>query len=308
MKTPPCTQANIEQQHAHMLAKGVFRLNKKHFLFPIIGLLSIGLAGCGNDESAVQDRNTERAQPFGYYSNENHHNGGNVQILDDNDGPITEMMDHTLGTEGTNDRNDRRQILDVKDENGNPGNPTQPLAENDRNFFERDNRFSRSDANYHGQLDGNQAGVTGTKRNQTRIQGTNDRTSNRDEVRTQNNRVKDGNQTRIQSTNPTVNDVNLSTKLNKTVLSVANVDQVQSIVHNNNVVIAVDLDNDGDKLKTKQRIQQAVKTYTKGKKVTIVTDQGSFTRVRNMNTNGGYRDEYDQDLRNIIQSDNIQAR
>jgi len=288
-----------------MLAEGVFRLNKKHFLFPIIGVLSIGLAGCGNDESAVQDRNTERAQPFGYYSNENHHNGGNVQILDDNDGPITEMMDHTLGTEGTNDR---RQILDVKDENGNPSNPTLPLAENDRNFFERDNRFSRSDANYHGQLDGNQAGVMGTKRNQTRIQGTNDRSSNLDQVRTQNNRVKDGNQTRIQSTSPTVNDVNLSTKLNKTVLSVANVKEVQSIVHNNNVVIAVDLDDDRAELKTKQRIQQAVKTYTKGKKVTIVTDQGSFTRVRNMNNNGAFRDEDNQDLRNIIQSNNYRNR
>ncbi len=267
--------------------------------------MSIGLAGCGNDESAVQDRNTERAQPFGYYSNENHHNGGNVQILDDNDGPITEMMDHTLGTEGTNDR---RQILDVKDENGNPGNPTLPLAENDRNFFERDNRFSRSDANYHGQLDGNQAGVMGTKRNQTRIQGTNDRTRNLDQVSTQNNRVKDGNQTRIQNTSPTVNDVNLSTKLNKTVLSVANVKEVQSIVHNNNVVIAVDLDDDRDELKTKQRIQQAVKTYTKGKKVTIVTDQGSFTRVRNMNNNGAFRDEDNQDLRNIIQSNNYRNR
>ncbi len=62
-------------------------------------------------------------------------------------------MDHTLGNERANDQNRNNRILQNKDENGNPGNPTKPLADKDRNFFQRDNRFSTSDVNYHGHLD-----------------------------------------------------------------------------------------------------------------------------------------------------------
>ncbi len=68
----------------------------------------------------------------------------------DNDGPMTEMMDHKLGMK-IKTRLKRRQ-LQTRDKNGNPVNPTKPLAATDRNFFQRDNRFSTSDMNYHGHL------------------------------------------------------------------------------------------------------------------------------------------------------------
>ncbi|MBS4191445.1 YhcN/YlaJ family sporulation lipoprotein [Bacillus sp. FJAT-49705] len=101
-------------------------MNKKLYVFPVAAIMSLGIAGCGmNDEAAVQDRYNDSMQPVGYYSNENHDNrGGNAQILDgaDNDGPVTEMMDHTMGEEGQAYRN-----------NGN-------------------NTFSRNDENYHGHL------------------------------------------------------------------------------------------------------------------------------------------------------------
>ncbi|WP_187118813.1 YhcN/YlaJ family sporulation lipoprotein [Bacillus marasmi] len=297
-------------------------MNKKRFLIPVIGFLSIGLAGCGNDESAVQDRNTKRVQPFGYYSNENHNNGGNVQILDenDNDGPLTEIMDHSLGTEGATGRNGRGQYLDEKDENGNPKNPTRPLANSDRNFFERDNRFSRSDANYHGHLDGNRAstlrstvdnnrdGIYGSNNNNVITgDGANNNIYGTNNVRY--NRKTDGNQTRIMGTPNPANNVSLTNQLNKTVGAVENVKKVQSIVNNNQVVIAVDLANYHNAAKTRQKIEQAVKGYTNGRTITIVTDQGSFQRVRSMTERNGYRDEYDQDLRNILKSNNFnQAR
>jgi len=280
--------------------------------------LSLGLAGCGNDESAVQDRNTERVQPFGYYSNENHENGGNVRILDDNDGPITEMMDHSLGNERTNDSNRRQKVLEVRDENGNPGNPTKPLADTDRNFFERDNRFSKADQNYHGHLDSDQnrqqANMTNVRnfsriqgnsryhdeRTRARIQGTNEglNTGIRDHKQGTNNDTRQRT-ARIQGTDNPVNEVSLTNQLNTRVKTVNNVQDVQTIVNGNNVIVAVDLIEKGAEAETRQKIQQVLKPFADGKNITVVTEQGSFKRIRDLSKNNGYRDEYDRELRNI---------
>lgn len=82
---------------------------------------------------------------MGYYSNENHSKqNGNARILDgDNDGPLTEMMDHSLGQEGNN--NNFAGKINVTNENTEN-------ATNDR----RDNHlFSRNDVNYHAHLGDN---------------------------------------------------------------------------------------------------------------------------------------------------------
>lgn len=151
MKTP-CPQQDINE-HSKMLTNesgGGFRLNKL-CMMGLAGMLFVGLAGCANNDKArsgAQQQQINNAKPMGYYSNENHQNG-NARVLDDNDGPLTEMMDHTLGAEGQQNNLN----LQNRDENGNPPNPTVPLAAHDKNFFQRDNRFSTSDANYHGHLD-----------------------------------------------------------------------------------------------------------------------------------------------------------
>ncbi|WP_176215120.1 YhcN/YlaJ family sporulation lipoprotein [Cytobacillus gottheilii] len=93
-------------------------MNKKQALIPFAVFVSLGLTACGsNGDTAVQDRNTEVTQPMGYYSNEHHEeqDRGNARLLtsNDNDGPIVEMMDHSLGEErghqrdGTYSRADR---------------------------------------------------------------------------------------------------------------------------------------------------------------------------------------------------------
>ncbi|MBP2240562.1 spore cortex protein [Cytobacillus eiseniae] len=109
-------------------------MNKKLAVLPFAAFLTLGLAGCGaNDESA--SRNINQTQPLGYYSNENHQNrGGNAQLLDgaDNDGPVTEIMDHSLGAEGKN------KYVRVR----NDGTQEPHL-------------FSREDKNYHGHLGNN---------------------------------------------------------------------------------------------------------------------------------------------------------
>lgn len=266
MKYCPPSQA-IKELRLTSFTKGVFRLNKKSLLLPIAGLMTLGLAACGNnDEAAVQDRYTEKTQPLGYYSNENHRNG-NARILGDNDGPVFEMMDHTFGDEPHDNRNRRTQVLQVRDENGNPGNPTTPLAKYDRNFFERDNRFSTSDANYHGHLDDN-----------TR---------------------------QPRSSYYTAYEGELADKIGDVTASVKNVNDVRSVVYGSDVLIAVDLNDYMREEETKRNISRAVQPYLKGRSVTVVTDEGTFSRIRNLDNDlrdGGPRESVDLDIRNMFRS------
>ncbi|WP_071395891.1 YhcN/YlaJ family sporulation lipoprotein [Bacillus tuaregi] len=135
--------------------------HKKFWLLPTMFIM-IGLTGCGNDESAIQDRrNDNDTIPIGYYSNENHDgNGGNAILLeDDNDGPATEALDHSLGKErGTN----RQGIQNMKNKSG-------VYKINNREVvIDGREEISNDDRNYHGHLS-NQA--TPSRRNNHAING-----------------------------------------------------------------------------------------------------------------------------------------
>jgi spore cortex protein len=255
-------------------AKGVFHLNKKYLVLPLSAVMAFGLTGCGNDNEAGVQRDTDTAQPMGYYSNENHK--GNARIVNDNDGPVTEIMDHSLG----NERNDNNQLqgrnrnegtaynrLQTSYENGNPANPTRPLASNDRNFFQRDNRFSNGDANYHGHLNDN------TKK--------------------------------AKSSYYTAYEGDLTEKIGQVTGAVPNVEDVRSVSYGSNVLIAVDLTDFSKEEKTKRAIEKAVQPYLRGRSVTVVTDEGTFSRIRNIDNdlrNGGPRDRVDTDLSKLFQN------
>ncbi|WP_170169199.1 spore cortex protein CoxA [Mesobacillus subterraneus] len=125
-------------------------MDKRKLLLPFATLFVIGLTGCnGNNENAIQDRNTNPAQPIGYYSNEK---GNEIDGMDDREGPLTEILDHNFGKEGRVAGERKRMMLQSRDENGNPPNPTVPRSDHDHNFFQRDNKYSRGDLNYHGHL------------------------------------------------------------------------------------------------------------------------------------------------------------
>ncbi|AGK55061.1 YhcN/YlaJ family sporulation lipoprotein [Bacillus sp. 1NLA3E] len=248
-------------------------MNKKSLLLPIAGFISIALAGCSNNgESAGQARHVQKTQPLGYYSNEKHHNG-NARILDDNDGPVTEIMDHSFGSEGKYERNQESRILQVRDENGNPENPTKPLATKDRNFFQKDNRYSTSDVNYHGHLDGKQR--------------------------------------KLRSTNDTVYEVRLADKIDGVAATIPNVQDVHCVVYKNNVLVAVDVADVSKEAQTRQKVLQAVQPYLKGRSVNIVTDEATFSRIRDIENNirgGRLRDGIDMNIRDIFDSVNNQSR
>ena len=88
-------------------------------------ILLVCLVGCGKADQTANDGRTDKPLSVGYYSNENHENkGGNAILLDgaDNDGPITEIMDHSLGAE----RNSNQGFLRVRNQNNNQVNDVNP--------------------------------------------------------------------------------------------------------------------------------------------------------------------------------------
>lgn len=106
--------------------------------------LIIGLVACGNKKEGAQDGDRgNQPLPIGYYSNENHEeSGGNANwVNEDNDGPFTEIMDHTISGEGNN--GNMRGVDNKAAPDGKHGNTL----------------FSRSDMNYHGHLNTNNGGA-----------------------------------------------------------------------------------------------------------------------------------------------------
>lgn len=214
-------------------------------MIPLSAVIVIGLAGCGsNNRADVNTNNKNPARPMGYYSNEKHPTG-TYMGFNDNDGPLTEMMDHNLGAEGKYQKDQNRRLLQTRDKNGNPPNPTKPLASYDRNFFQRDNRFSTSDVNYHDHLNQNIAN-TGY---------VNDYGSNK----------------------------KVSDKIRRKAESVKNVQDVHSVIYGNSVLISIDLVDNKREKETKKAVQAAVKPYVNGKAVSVIIDEGTFSRDRNIN-------------------------
>lgn len=214
-------------------------------MIPLSAVMVIGLAGCAtNNRAGVTNNNENPARPMGYYSNEKHPTG-TYPGLSDNDGPLTELMDHNLGAEGTFQKDQNQRLLQTRDKNGNPPNPTKPLASYDRNFFQRDNRFSTSDVNYHGHLNQNIAN-TGYSTDYGSLK-------------------------------------KVSDKIRKKAESVKNVQDVHSVIYGNSVLISVDFVDNKRAAETKKAIKAAVKPYVNGKAVTVITDEGTFSRDRNIN-------------------------
>lgn len=235
-------------------------MHKRLLLIPISAMF---LGACSGADHATEGQNENPYEPMGFYSNEGHGNDRN----DDRDGPLTEWYDHSIGKEGQAIREGKRRYLQVKDEDGNPQNPSKPLAENDRNFFLRDERASHGDANYHGHLDDN-----------TR---------------------------KARRSYYTAYEGELAEKIGDVTASVENVNDVRSVTYGTDVLIAVDLEDDSRFQQTKRDIERAVQPYLKGRTVTVAADEGTFSRIRNIDNDlrdGGPREAIQMDIHDIIRS------
>jgi spore cortex protein len=244
MKVPRRNHSNNGyEKTCPRLFGGGFRLIKKQWMIPLSAALLIGLSGCSsNNRANVSTESQNSARPIGYYSNESHRNNGNGLTVD-NDGPVTEFMDHQFGNEGRIAAEQKRQMLQTRDENGNPLNPTKPLAKNDRNFLMRDNQFSTSDYNYHGHMNrryGN-AGVVTDAAFQDKV----------------------------------------TNQIRGKVAAIDNVRSIRSVVYGNIVTVSVKLDDNSKAAATKKAIRKAVKPYADGRYIQVYVDEGALGRDRN---------------------------
>jgi spore cortex protein len=245
MKIRHHPHSNNEHERMLITARmGVFRLNKKMLLVPLASLITIGLTACnGDNEAAIQGTNRNQGQPLGYYSNEK---GNEIDAMDDREGALTEIFDHNFGKEGIVEENRKRKMLQSRDENGNPPNPTVPRSDHDHNFFQKDNKYSRGDLNYHGQLSEHKgSGKAGIYTN-------------------------------------TEQDNKLARKVGLAAESVDNVDKVRSVLFGREVEIAVTYKDKSLKKQTDKKIKKAVRPYTEGRDLRIIEDDGTFSRTRNI--------------------------
>jgi spore cortex protein len=106
-------------------------------MLPILAIMVFGVSGCaGNNHAGVNERYQNNAQPIGYYSNENHPNQTNALFTDD-DGPLTEMMDHSLGAERGSSQNQTRMQVQTKSNSSNTFRTTvsnSPFNTNNTNY------------------------------------------------------------------------------------------------------------------------------------------------------------------------------
>ncbi|AKP47960.1 MULTISPECIES: YhcN/YlaJ family sporulation lipoprotein [Bacillus] len=241
---------------------------KKIYQSLVSGVMVLSLAACSGGEDAYGG---DRANyhPKGVFSNEGH--GGDTN--DRHDGPMTELYDHSVGREGQAIREHKRRYLQVRDDNGNPPNPTVPLAKDDKNFWARDNQFSRKDANYHGHL-------------QTQL------------PQTKNSYYQ-------------AYEGKMAERLAAKAVKVNHVQDARAVVYNKDVIIAVITENGSAKEKVKSSVKKAVQPYLNGRRCTVVTGIGNFGRVRNIDNelrDGGPKDQIELDLKEMMRTLRHQER
>jgi spore cortex protein len=91
-------------------------------------------------------------------------------------------------------------------------------------------------------------------------------------------------------------------QVSNAVEKINNVDEARVLVTDNNLIVAVDTqDNNNNKLK--DRITKQVQKMANGRNVQVVTDEGTFTRIRNIDNdiqNGVDRKTIDADINNLM--------
>jgi len=221
----------------------------------------IGLTGFGNDdETALQDKQTQRTTPVGYYSNEKHESkGGNAILLDgsDNDGPATEIMDHTWGTE----RETNKRYLRVNNKNDNQANDNTVADRQPDNLDSGTSYLGQTDMNYHGHI-------------------------NRENTPTRQSYYNGY-------------EGNFSEKITRTIEKVENVKEAQTLVEDNIVTIAVRLDDKVRADETKKRIGEVVQPLMRGRRLQITTNESQFNRLEVIDhtlRNGGSEERLNKDM------------
>ena len=97
-------------------------------------------------------------------------------------------------------------------------------------------------------------------------------------------------------------DNEIHRKVKTAVEKIDNVDKAHVLVTDNNILVAVDT-NDRNDAAMKKKITNTVEKMADGRNVDVVTDEGTFTRVRNIDNNiqnGVDRKTIDADVNNLM--------
>jgi spore cortex protein len=147
-----------------MLTGGGFVLNKA-----AVTVLSLAcaaaLSACNANEEAGRQRYNDTTRPIGYYSNEKDmrmadgtDRNGNVILMDDNDGPVTEIMDRTTRDNGAGNGNDLNAREGINRMNTMSQSPTLTYGlQRDGLFYGSARLGAEDDVNYHGHLNSTNA-------------------------------------------------------------------------------------------------------------------------------------------------------
>lgn len=202
------------------------------------------------------------------------------------------------GAMDTNYDNSARPIGYYSNENVNQGNGVNfdndgPITEMMDGRADNNNYFTRVN-NRHNNFN------NGKMDNPTVPLGTNDQGLVRD------NRYSNGDANYHNHTNEVGyynrGDKELSEKVANRVGKIENVDDVQTLVTDDNVLVAIDT-NDRNDADMKEKITSEVRKMVKGRNVQVVTDERTFTRVRDIDNdiqNGGERTDIDTDIEELM--------
>ncbi|MDQ0161210.1 YhcN/YlaJ family sporulation lipoprotein [Aeribacillus alveayuensis] len=91
----------------------------------------------------------------------------------------------------------------------------------------------------------------------------------------------------------------LAERISEQVAKLRNVEDVNTLVTNNNVIVAVDT-NDRNNRDVQNRVRNVVQKMARGKNVNIVTDEATFTRIRNINRGLDNGNDVTNDIRELL--------
>jgi spore cortex protein len=248
-------------------------LRKSLFTVTSAALLVGGLAGCGQKESATDNRYYEETRPIGYYTSEHNpyvnndrtrrepEERGNARLLEDNDGPLNEILDRSvIYDENRVRRNKENGVRNATNRNYDGG---------DLNIGYDTPHYSRTDQNYHGHLNG--------------IENV-------------------GNPSYYNNY-----DGNLANRIVKRASKVDGVDDARVLINGDEVLVAVNPENGADDTRQlKREVREAVKPLLKNKDVRVAVDASVYSTVRSVDNdlrNGEWHlQDLDETMRGIYRT------
>lgn len=223
-------------------------MRKSLFTVTSAALLVGGLAGCGQKESATDNRYYEETRPIGYYTSEHNpyvnndrtrrepEGRGNARLLEDNDGPLNEILDRSViydekrvrrnkdkGVRQTRNRTDNRGFMNI-------GYDTP--------------HFSRTDRNYHESLNGI------------------DHVGNPSYYNNYDGRLAD--------------------RLVKRAEQVDGVTNARALVNGDEVIVAVNPEKNVNTSNVKREVKRAVKPLVENKELRISTEESVYNTVQSV--------------------------